>query len=189
VARKNDAKRRRQEIARQVKIEIENATVDDWISNEKMFPNSWLLTGKAKTTIAKLVCDQKTPVKLKLIELLDLEKDSFKFYEVLPRAYFRNKVTERILPMKSANSMQKQLQFEIDKLRSALFQLAEQVGGVPKVFRDAHDEFLSGDKNLRDEVVLVDMLPLRENKKRRTGHTATEKVLQQNTSDEPIEIL
>jgi hypothetical protein len=189
VARKNDAKRRREQIARQVKVQIENATVDEWLSDEKMFPRSWLLTGRAKSAISRMVCNQKTPMKLKFIELLDLEKDSCKFYEDLPRAYFCNKVTERLLPIKSAETMKKQLQVEVDKLRSALFQLSEQVGGVPKVFRDAHDEFLTCDKSLRREVVLVEMLPLQETNKRRTVPTATEKVCKQKTSVELIEIL
>jgi hypothetical protein len=39
------------------------------------------------------------------------------------------------------DNLLKQIQFEITTLQSNIYDLSKQVGGVPKIFRDAHDQF------------------------------------------------
>lgn len=42
--------------------------------------------------------------------------------------------------MKTAETMKAQIHREINTLETAMYGLSQQTGGVPKVFRDAHDE-------------------------------------------------
>ena len=152
-SRKEDAKRRRQELERELQVQMENSSIAEWLTNKKMFTESWLLKGEAKTMFGKMIGTETTTLKVKLIELLKLENKALKWYgRTLPRAYFQRKVKNRLLPKKTAETLLTQIQSEIATLEIVMFQLREQTGGVPKVFRDAHDEARADD----DEVILVD---------------------------------
>jgi hypothetical protein len=126
-----------------------------------------------------------SPIKIYFLELLQLEKNSTKWYgSILPKSYVQHYVMERLklslmTPTSNTNNstpkklnrtpkatttptsqrsstsendsaeattiranLLKQILFEISSLQSNIFDLSKQVGGVPKIFRDAHDRHI-----------------------------------------------
>jgi hypothetical protein len=160
LSRKEDAKQRRGELERQLQTLIERSSVEEWLLDKQRFVQSWILRGDAKAVLQRLVSPYKTPMKCKVIALLQLEKKARKWYGDMPRSYFARQLTQRLIPMTTAETMLAQVQREIDTLETVMYDLSEQMGGVPKVFRDAHDaavaENWSGsDENGNDDAVLL----------------------------------
>jgi hypothetical protein len=164
-ARKEDARRRRSLICNNVEEKLKTASMDDWKSNNGMFPDSWILNENAcYALLASLIKEKDTQLKSKLMALLKLEKKAKQWYgRVLPRGYFARCVTERLIQA-TADSMAGKLNKEVNALQVAMFQLSEQQGGVPRIFLEAHDDTKEqdGDKQNRgpgafdtDDVVLV----------------------------------
>jgi hypothetical protein len=138
--RKEEARRRREIIEQELSERIRQGGPSEWLSDEKMFPNSWILRGGAKVPLGRMLQDS-APLKNKLIELLQLENKALRWYKPsLPRRYFAIKVTERLVAKKTSTDMLAQLRFEVDTLQKQLYTLSEQEGGVPRAFREAHDE-------------------------------------------------
>lgn len=138
-ARKGDAAQRREEIQRELQAAMEHCRMDEWLQNSQMFTRSWILRGSAKGVLQLRIGKSKTPLKCKLIELLKLERDARKWYKEMPRSYFARLVTQRLVGCHTTDSMLAHVQREIDTLTRVMFIMSEQLGGVPKVFRDAHD--------------------------------------------------
>jgi hypothetical protein len=125
----------------------QHASMDDLQRN--VYPKSWLL--RMDTFVAKVRgIDQLA--KNSLIELLELEKSSGKWYPDTPKAHFCHVVTPRLV---AACDVVDQIKKEVECLQTALFRISEQAGGlVPKIFLEAHEAFgkLAVDD---DEVELV----------------------------------
>ena len=160
-SRKHDAEERRAELRRQLQDDMEQASVAEWRTDERMFVHSWLLEhaelrGVVEEQLRKQTCTNGTssPLKLELIQLLQLEKKARQWYRAtLPKAYFGGPVTDRLLRASSSDEndrLLEQVRREIQTLHTGLYELEHQVGGVPVIFRDAHDD--AEESNDDDEV-------------------------------------
>lgn len=148
-SRKEDAKQRRLELQKQLRSDIEQADCATWKSDSRMFPHSWILENVGRIQFSLKDADTKRL----MVDLLELEKKAFKWYGQLPKAYFMNLVGR--LPGKEncSGAPASALLSEImDTLRTAMFELSEQTGGVPKVFRNARDEY---EKSNPDAIAVV----------------------------------
>jgi hypothetical protein len=138
--RKTDAAQRRQQIQLELQLRMETSSVDLWRQNEQMFPNSWILNNFAALAVLKrFVHLSKSPLKSKLIELLKLERDARKWYRDMPQSYFSRVLAPRLTACTSQHALMMVVSNETETLTRIMYILSEQVGGVPKAFRDAHD--------------------------------------------------
>lgn len=199
LSRKDDAKRRRdiiqQEFQKSIELCTDIAALMD-PNDKRLFSSSWILHdptlhSKCQHYIIKnapstknyhnshdaIATAEVSPLKMQFLELLQLEKNSGKWYgHILPKSYFQHYVIERLktsmvtkvvtTPQKSnrtstssrpkdnyddndsaaemkiiRENLLNQIRFEITTLQSNIYDLAKQVGGVPKIFRDAHDRY------------------------------------------------
>jgi len=165
-SRKHDAEERRAELRRQLQNDMERATVAKWRTDERMFVHSWLLENAElcrvveeqlqlwKQTNSNANAAATSPLKLELIQLLQLEKKARQWYRAtLPKAYFGGPVTDRLLRASFDDRLLEQVRREIQTLHTGLYELEHQVGGVPVIFRDAHDD--AAENNDDDEVLVV----------------------------------
>lgn len=152
-ARKEDAKQRRDEIERDLRSSIENCSVDEWLRASDMFHNSWILRGDANAVMQQRIGTTPSPLKRSMIDLLKLEKNSRKWYgAVLPRSYFALQLTQRLLEVNSSpDHLLTQIELEIERLKIAMYNMSEQLGEVPRVFREAHDAAVADQRNNLDD--------------------------------------
>lgn len=163
--RKTDAANRRAQIQRELQGRMETCSVMEWLQAEKMFPKSWLLRhGATLDTVKRRIGPSRTALKCKFLDLLKLERDSLKWYREMPQSYFRHVVAHRLIGAPSS-SMLRQVEHEIETLNRVMYIMSEQVGGVPKVFRDAHDAAVElnvnrqGDNDDDDVEVIIALSP------------------------------
>ena len=156
---RDDAAQRRAEIQQERERQLENASLESWMSDA--FVHSWILhsdpTWRDRTVKLWIREGSPTPLKRKLLKLLQLERNARKWYqEKLAGAYFVHVVLGRLRKAnQSPASMLAQLEREVHILERGMYELERQVGGVPIIFRDALDAHPSVDENQDDEVVLV----------------------------------
>lgn len=188
LSRKEEAKRRRDIIQEEFQKSMElctdiTALMDP--NDKRLFSSSWILQDPILNQKCQLYIIKNTPptsspsddgtttvapLKLQFLELLQLEKNSGKWYgQILPKSYFQHFVIERLkktmtttatTPQKSnrtrkyndddidstaimmiQENLLKQIRSEITTLQTNIYDLSKQVGGVPKIFRDAHDRY------------------------------------------------
>ena len=129
-----------------------------------MYKSSWLLANAGVREALDQRVQSNSQIKETLMELLDLEKKSRKWYgQTLPRAYFRGTLAQRfaagIERDSSVEQIVEMLKSEILALKEAMFTLSVQQGGVPKLFVDALDSptMVSGDDEeaVDEEIVVV----------------------------------
>ncbi|GAX12623.1 hypothetical protein FisN_13Lh089 [Fistulifera solaris] len=162
--RKQESKRLRLIIAQNQYEERKKATWSEWLSRSDMYARSWLLTNAGVKESLEQRVHRNMQVKEALMEILDLEKKSRKWYgQALPRAYFRGTLAQQISSKVENHSTAEQvlgfLKSEIVMLKEAMFTLSVQQGGVPKLFVDALDSptLVSGDDSdkVDEEIVVV----------------------------------
>ena len=209
LSRKEEAQRRRDSIKQEFQKKMELCTDIAMLLNptdKRLFGQSWILqdqtlrnqcqryifqsTMATEPNDADSSSDNRTvgtvsPIKIHFLELLQLEKNSTKWYgSILPKSYYHYYVMERLklslmTPATNTNNstpkklnrtpnatttptsqrsstsqndsaeattirenLLKQILFEISSLQSNVYDLSKQVGGVPKIFRDAHDRHI-----------------------------------------------
>ncbi len=162
--RKQESKRLRLIIAQNQHEERKKATWSEWSSRSDMYARSWLLANAGVKASLEPRVQRNMQVKEALMELLDLEKKSRKWYgQALPRAYFRGTLAQQISSkVENDSTVEQVLEFfktETSTLKEAMFTLSVQQGGVPKLFVDALDSptMVSGDdcEQGDDEIVVV----------------------------------
>jgi len=123
-ARKEDARKRRKELEEQFEQRLRAADLQVWSSEVEMFPDSWILSSPARTVLAPMVA-QAESLKFKLLELLKLEKKARKWYGVaLPYGYFGFELADRLVERTTVNAMTTQIQEEVAKLESGMYNLS-----------------------------------------------------------------
>ncbi|GKY96212.1 hypothetical protein MPSEU_000581100 [Mayamaea pseudoterrestris] len=163
VSRKEDARKRRRAIEDEQLKQLQSGSLDVWRTDPAMFASSWILNHDATRQVLSTVATN-SDAKMKLIELLQLEKRSMKWFRDLPRAYFVDCVVPRICGESakadaaaatgvSKNSAAAALNAAatispsyawltevIESLQDVMFNLKEQnKNGVPLAFLKAHD--------------------------------------------------
>jgi hypothetical protein len=144
--RKEAAERRQQETQRQYM----EASWREWLASERMFANSWLLRhATLQTTWWQPLSQQRGSPKQALIDLLLVEKQARQWYgTVLPYCYFRYTLCQRLLNMQAPllsrtmpiHVMVQALQEQTQLLKTGMFTLSEQQGGVPRIFLQAEND-------------------------------------------------
>lgn len=118
---------------------ISRANFDEWKS--LYFPNSWILQS---CLCLESFCQKDPKFRTHLLRLLSLEKKAFQWYSTLCRTYFVRSVCPSIESFykKNYDSTQaiKCIEQNVQLLEQAMFRLSEQVGGVPRLFREASDD-------------------------------------------------
>ncbi len=162
--RKQESKRRRTIIAQNQAEERKKATWSEWLSRSDMYARSWLLANAGVKESLEQHVQSNLQIKETLMEMLDLEKKSRKWYgQALPRAYFRGALAQQISSKVENHFNVEQvlgiLKGEVSVLKEAMFTLSVQQGGVPKLFVDALDSptMVSGDdsEQVDEEIVVV----------------------------------
>jgi hypothetical protein len=144
-ARKADSKQRRQMIEEDLQNTRQSLSWNDWLERRDMFPDSWILRLSALRVALERLIQSDRAVKHNFVSLLMLEKKSFQWYgKVLPGAFFRNVLPERLLlPLDAttgvAGCLARTLDTQVKELEFHMYSLSEQQGGVPLLFRDALD--------------------------------------------------
>jgi hypothetical protein len=151
--RKEESKRRRDGLEREFRTSLECCANVQWLMNPqdtRLYQASWVLKDATiYATLQKRITSQITILKMELLKLLKFEKNAQKWYgSVLPQSYFRYVVNERLIQAIVLDDddgdgphLSLQIQKENQILQTGMYDLSEQMGGVPKLFRDAHDQY------------------------------------------------
>jgi hypothetical protein len=147
--RKEEAKKRRDQIQRDRQDKLASATFADL--GQLYFPHSWILHGPAAGRLQHSITaayGSTTPLKQALIQLLELEAKARKWYgPTLPAAYFRRVLSAELFLANhvdndedATTTLSDTLSDRVNYLQHVMYQLSAQTkSGVPKVFRDAYD--------------------------------------------------
>ena len=153
-ARKEDEARLRSEELRKEHAEREAQATREKLDSAKvpdlypMFPNSWILERIPKPERLQAMAN-----KAVLTKLLQLENKGRKWYGTkLPSYYFYDLATRM---MASRVGKIDWLPSEFERLESALFNLEEQQGGVPRLFLAAQEAHPEGEAQDDKEIVIV----------------------------------
>jgi hypothetical protein len=168
-SRKDEAHRLRRAHDEELLSQMQAASVEEWLTNEQMFPQSWLLlpyqhhrqgldsNGRQHTRCLGTLVETDTSSKFKLLTLCQLEKKAQKWFLMLPRAYFcvelRDKWLDHFAPASAttsnhsrnemAEALSAVIQEAIDVVERAMYTLELQTNGVPSLFLSAHDQHAS----------------------------------------------
>ena len=108
--------------------------MDEWLSQSDLFRGSVVLT-EARGCLEPLVADNKD-TKQKLIDFLQLEKKAHKWYGTsVPWCYLYSIACS--WKNLSSDELIKGMEREAEALGNAMYSLAGQQGGVPRVFMEA----------------------------------------------------
>lgn len=142
-ARKIDAARARSESLRAEQAQLRKqaaherlwgSTMNDWLTSSDLFKGSIVLK-ETRHFFETTIFDNRD-FKEKLIRFLELEKKARKWYGTSVPYCFLCSLCERWKEL-STDELAKSIEQEATSLEKAMYSLAEQEGGVPKIFREA----------------------------------------------------
>lgn len=152
-SRKAEAAARRAQAEKEFQDLLWSSSMEQWKSDAKMFPQSWLLRSRVAPRLERKL----KSCKKNLLTLLQLEKKARRWYQRnLPFGYFGVSLVETLEKSRDVNET---LSLEIDLLQKGMYSLSEQRGGVPRMLLLAHERAVArGLVQTDDEVQVVGLL-------------------------------